>query len=59
MNEETPYKNISYTFYVQSVEDFYKQLQEYEQKDRFAESEFDTNDLTLAQDMLKSIGVNV
>ena len=59
MNEEEykPY-NISYTFFVQGVEDFYRQLREYERDDYLNELEVDTDDLTLAQDMLKSIGVN-
>lgn len=52
-------QNINYKFYIQSPEDFYRQLRAYERNDYFNELEIDTDDLTLAQDMLKSIGVNV
>ena len=49
---------IEYIFYIQNPEDFYAQLRAYERNDRLNELEVDTDDLTLAQDMLKSIGVN-
>jgi hypothetical protein len=53
------YKKISYKFYVQSPEDFYKQLRAFERNDHLNELEIDTDDLTLAKNMLESIGVNV
>lgn len=60
MNEEdNNWKHVSYIFNVQSPEDFYRQLRAYERNDYLNELEIDLDDLTLAQDMLKSIGVNV
>ena len=52
-------QNINYKFYIQSPEDFYRQLRAFERNDYLNELEIDTDDLTLAQDMLRSIGVNV
>lgn len=49
--------NISYIFYVQSVEDFYNQLREFELEDRIKQLKVDTENLDLAQNMLNSIGV--
>jgi hypothetical protein len=49
--------SINYTFYVQSAEDFYKQLKEFEREDYLNELEIDVDDCALAQEMLKSIGV--
>lgn len=56
MNKETPY-NINYTFYVQSAEDFYAQLREFERQHYLTELEVDTENLELAQNMLASIGI--
>lgn len=58
MNEEDNWKHISYIFHVQSPEDFYRQLKAFERKDYLDELEIDTDDLTYAQEMLKSIGVH-
>ena len=57
MNEEYKPYNINYTFHVQSTEDFYRQLKAFERVDYLNEAEIDTDDLTLAQNMLKDIGV--
>ena len=51
--------NINYTFHVQSAEDFYKQLKEFERQDHLNELEIDVDDCTLAQDILRGIGVNI
>ena len=51
--------NINYTFHVQSAEDFYKQLKEFERQDHLNELEIDVDDCTLAQDMLRGISVNI
>jgi len=51
--------NINYTFHVQSAEDFYKQLKEFEHDDYLNELEIDVDDCALAQDMLRGIGVNI
>ena len=51
--------NVNYKFSVQSAEDFYKQLREFEKADQSQESMVDLSDLSLAKSMLKSIGVNV
>jgi hypothetical protein len=56
MNEKNLY-NINYTFYVQSVEDFRRQLREFERKDYLNELEIDTTDLGLSQELLASIGI--
>lgn len=56
--EHNPY-NINYTFHIQSAEDFYNQLRVYHTLDLAVEQELETDDLTLAQEMLKGIGVNV
>lgn len=50
-----PY-NISYVFYVQSPEDFYRQLYEFAEKHY---EENDVEDTNLAKEMLQAIGVNV
>lgn len=59
MNEEHKPYNISYTFHIQSAEDFYKMLREYHRVDLEIEQENELDDLALAQDMLRGIGVNV
>lgn len=59
MNEEhKPYK-INYTFHIQSTDDFYNQLRAFHREDYAREQEIDLEDLSLAQDMLKSIGVKL
>ena len=55
---DKPYNNISYTFHVQSVEDFYAQLREFERKNYLEELEIDTEDTSLAKKMLENIGIN-
>ena len=59
MNEEPKPYNINYTFHIQNPEDFYSKLREYHRTNLAIEQELETNDLTLAQNMLRSIGVNV
>lgn len=60
MNHEEPKPyNINYTFHIQSTEDFYNQLRAYHREDYAREQAVDVEDLKLAQDMLRSIGVNV
>lgn len=53
------YGKQEYTFYIQSAEDFYAQLREFERNNYLEELDIDTEDCTLAQDMLKGIGVNI
>ena len=57
MNEEQKSYNVSYTFHIQSAEDFFRQLNEH--ADEILKSYEADEDLTLAQDMLRGIGVNV
>ena len=57
MNEEHKPYNISYTFHIQSVEDFFNQLNQH--ADEILKSYEADEDLTLAQEMLQGIGVNV
>lgn len=58
MNKDQKPYNITYTFHVQSVEDFYRQLNN--QADIHMQTyECDVDDVALAQSMLRSIGVNV
>lgn len=59
MNEDHKPYNINYTFHIQSAEDFYNQLRAYHTLDLAIEQELETDDLTLAQKMLRGIGVNV
>lgn len=59
MNENDNWKHVSYIFNVQSPEDFYAQLRAFERNDYLNELEIDTDDCSLAQNMLMSIGVNV
>ena len=54
MNKPEPY-NISYTFHVQSAEDFRNQLKL--RADEIVKSYDDADDTDLAQTMLESIGV--
>lgn len=54
MNNQEPYHNITYTFHVQSVEDFHRQLQQYAD---VHEPETPVEDTDLARSMLESIGV--
>jgi hypothetical protein len=56
MNE---YDKINYVFHVQNPEDFYAQLRAFERNDYLNELEVDLNDLSIAQSMLKSIGVPI
>ena len=51
------YKNISYSFSVQSYEDFYNQLRAFHREDWKLEQEIDVSDLTLAREALASIGI--
>ena len=51
------YKNISYSFKIQSPEDFYNQLRTFHRDDWKKEQEIDTSDLTLARSALESIGI--
>ena len=57
MNEEQKSYNVSYTFHIQSAEDFFRQLNEH--ADEILKSYEVDEDLSLAQDMLRGIGVNV
>lgn len=57
MSEEQKPYNISYTFHIQSVEDFYNQLAQHAEE--ILQSYDTEDDLTLAQEMLQGIGVNV
>lgn len=57
--EDYNYSNKTWVFYVQSPEDFYAQLRSAHQQDAAQEAEIDVNDLELAQNMLRGIGVNV
>ena len=58
MNEENRY-NIEYTFYIKSLEDFQRQLIEYALAQAKEDDELDMNDLSIAQEMLKEIGVEI
>ena len=51
-----PY-SVEYTFNIQSTEDFFNQLNN--RSEEILKSYDCDDDLTLAQDMLRSIGVNV
>lgn len=55
--DRKPY-NINYTFHIQSAEDFYNKLREYHTLDLAIEREHETDDLTLAKNMLEKIGIN-
>ena len=57
MNEEQKSYNVSYTFHIQSAEDFFRQLNEH--ADEILKSYEADEDLSQAQDMLRGIGVNV
>lgn len=57
MNKDNKPYNISYTFHIQSVEDFYNQLAQHAEE--ILQSYDAEDDLTLAQQMLRGIGVNV
>lgn len=59
MNEEHKPYNISYTFHIQSAEDFYRKLREYHTLDLEIERERETDDVDLALFMLRAIGINV
>jgi hypothetical protein len=54
MNPQQPKHNISYTFHVQSPEDFYAQLYAWTDQ-HYPETK--PEDLTLARQLLNSIGV--
>jgi hypothetical protein len=57
--DQNPYR-INYIFHVQSAEDFYQKLQAFEKEHNLVDQTVnETTDLTLAQDMLKAIGVNI
>lgn len=51
--------NKTYVFYIQNPEDFYSQLRDFHRQDLAQEQDIDVDDLDLAQDMLREIGVNV
>jgi hypothetical protein len=53
---DKPY-NISYVFYIQSVEDFHNQLREFHRQDTAQEDEIDVEDLSVAEEMLQAIGI--
>lgn len=58
MGTDKNYK-IGYTFYIQNAEDFYNQLRAFEQEHGLIDQTVDEyTDLTLAQEMLRDIGVN-
>jgi len=59
MNEEWNWKPVGYIFNIQSPEDFYNQLRAFHREDYAREQAVDLEDLTLAQDMLRGIGINV
>ena len=59
MEKDFNWKRIDYVFNVQSPEDFYNQLRAFHREDWKQEQEIDVMDLSLAQDMLRGIGVNV
>ena len=56
--DRKPY-NINYTFHIQSAKDFHNKLREYHILDLAIERERETDNLSLAQNMLRSTGVNV
>lgn len=56
MNEGSNHYNINYTFNIQSVEDFYNQLNQ--RSEEILKSYEYNGDVTLANQMLKEIGVN-
>jgi aspartyl/asparaginyl-tRNA synthetase len=59
MNEEhNPYR-ISYIFHIQQSEEFYEKLREYHRLDLEIELERETDNVDLAQNMLRKIGVTV
>lgn len=47
----------NYTFHVQSPEDFYRQLKEFNQQDQQLEDAIDLKDLSEAKQMLNQIGI--
>lgn len=51
--------NVNYTFHIQSAEDFYNALRKYNILDLEIEKEIEADNVDLAQDMLKSIGIKV
>ena len=57
-NNDTPY-NTSYIFHVQSLEDFQRQLIEYAIAEKNKDDNLDLSDLSLAQEMLKEIGIEI
>lgn len=59
MNEEHKPHNINYTFHIQSAEDFYNQLRAFHIEDYSLEQKIDLDDLSLAQEMLRNIGIAV
>lgn len=59
MHNKQFYTNVSYTFDVQSVEDFQRQLIEFAMQQEQFDNDIDVTDLSQAQEMLKGIGVEV
>lgn len=49
--------NKTYIFYVQSPEDFYRQLRAAHKEDADFEAEIDVEDLSIAEEMLQAIGI--
>lgn len=49
--------NKTYIFYVQSPEDFYRQLRAAHQADVIQEENIDVEDLSVAEEMLQAIGI--
>lgn len=59
MNQNDPQQKINYIFYIQSPEDFYNQLSAFEQEHGLVDQTVNENsDLTVAKNMLQSIGIN-
>lgn len=55
MKEEWNWKPANYVFHVQNADDFYRQLQQF--VDTHLREEDEVEDLSLANEMLQSIGV--
>lgn len=57
--EDHNYGKQTQVFHIQNPEDFYNKLREYHTLDLAIERERETDDLELARNMLRGIGVNV
>lgn len=59
MEQNNNYQSQTWIFYVQSPDDFYNQLREFEKQHGLIDQTVDeTTDLTLAREMLQAIGIN-